>query len=420
MHLLTTGVVNPLTRWRFLAYGLMIFFLTSADATMSYMAPVIMQHRLGATTMGLVLSTSSAMGCLTDFTLARLFGRKRADFFIRLVLGLFWLFPAIMFCFSSIPMFVLAMVIWGVYYEAIVFSNYHAVHEFVAPSAHAWAWGVVTTIRSVGWVIGPLVAGMIVEQNQTLPLLLAVVLYSVAALVYLTQKLLFRPLKQAAVSNKKVATSHSFRQELKIWQTYGRIIWPLLGLMFLIVVVDATFFSIGPVYGEGLAATHPLGGLFITMYTVPSVVLGMLTGVLARPLGKKRTAFVAGVLAGVGLITMSQMGSVPLILVTTFLASCGLSLIFPELSAVFEDFVARSRQTGNDLVGLAAISSSAAYVLGPIAAGFLSDHIGSQSVFGVWGLAILFLSVMAFVVVPRKIKLPQQKLIRTLRVRRHR
>ena len=51
-----------------------------------------------------------------------------------------------------------------------------------------------------------------------------------------------------------------------------------------------------------------------------------------------------------------------------------------------------------------------AYIVGPIFSGFLATVVGNQGSFGVVGLILCVISLVALVSVPRKIKLPQTQL----------
>ncbi len=387
----------------------MIFCVVLADATMSYIVPVVMQHSLGATQMGLILAISSFVGTFMDFTFARLFTTKKSNFFMRIVLSLVLLFPLSFLFFRNIPSFVFAMVVWGVYFEAMVFSNYHAIHEAVEPVSHAWAWGSLATFKNIGWFLGPLIASFLEGVNDKYPFYFAIVFYVLGIILFLMRRVIIKHNHDYA-PEKHTLIQHNLVEELKIWRTYFKTIWPLLGLSLIFMLIDSTFFSIGPVFGENLKTILPAGGFFISMYTLPGLLFGVFAGFLAQPWGKKRTSFVSGILAGVGLILMSRVQSVWLILATTFFASAGLSVFYPEITAVFEDYVARSRGFGNDLIGLTACMGSIAYVVGPIINGFLADHIGTQSVFGLWGWMMLLLASLSLVIVKRKVRLPQKEI----------
>lgn len=405
-------------RSAFFTYVLMMFFFTLGDATMSYIAPVVMEHQLGATKMGMILAASSMVGTVMDFTFARLFGRKKSVFFKKILLSLVLLFPLSFLIYQTIPSFLFGMLIWGIYFEAFVFANYHTIHETIQPHEHIWAWGMLTTVRNIGWVIGPLMASYLDGVNSRYPLFFAIAGFSIAIFLFFFQKRVHRTIHASPAKIR--AERHGFFQELRIWKTYGRIFWPLLFLIFMVEIIDSTFFSIGPVFAENLHEIHPLGSLFIAMYTVPGLIFGALSGYVSRPFGKKRAAFGAGIVAGVGLMILSQVQSVELILGTTFFASMGIAIIYPEVAAVFEDYIARAKHSGNDIVGLSAIIASISYVVGPITNGYLSDRVGTQAVFGLWGSIIAIFSLIALLTVKRKLHLPQSKIAKLLVVKKKR
>jgi MFS family permease len=399
-----------------ITYILMIFFIAVGDATMSYMAPVVMQHMLGATQMGFILATSSAVGTIVDFTFAKMFGHKKSVFFKKILLSLILLFPLSFLIYRAIPSFLFGMIVWGVYFEAMVFANYHTIHENTHPKDHIWAWGMLTTIKNIGWVIGPLFASYLDFTNERYPFFMAIGSFLIAIFLFFFQKnkTIYKPLSKQERKTRR----RSFWQELKIWRIYLEVIWPLLFMLFMFELIDSTFFSIGPVFAENLHQTHPLGSLFITMYTVPSLLFGILAGFMAKPLGKKRAAFIAGLVTGGGLMLLSQVQTVELILATTFFSSMGVAILFPEIAAIFEDFVARSHHSGNDIVGLTAVIASISYVIGPIANGYLADHIGTQHVFGLWGAITFVFSLIALFVVKRKIHMPQSKVSQLIKMKR--
>ncbi len=396
----------------------MIFFFTLGDATMSFAAPVLMQHQLGATTMGLILASSSVIGTITDFTFARLFGEKKPRFFLRIMLSIALLFPISFLFFHSIPTFLFGMFVWGIYFEALVFSTYHTIHETVQPKDHIWAWGILSTMRNVAWVIGPLIATYLDNVDPRYPYFFAIFGFTTAIFLFIFHRSKKTKLPVKTVSARKKYKGHGFFQEFKIWMICAKAFWPLMFMQFMYEIIDSTFFSIGPTYAEQLQTQSHLGGLFLTMYTLPSLILGVLTGVFAQPFGKKRAAFISGIVAGIGLIAMSRVHSIELILVTTFFASMGMAVIYPEVAAVFEDFVSRGKRIGNDIIGLTAIMASISYVIGPVLNGYLYDHIGAQAVFGLWGTIILVFSIFALFIVKRKIHVPQTEVTHLLNAKR--
>ncbi len=358
--------------------------------------------------MGIVLASSSMAGILMDFCFAKFFPQKNSWFFLRVVFLFAFYFPLPFLLFHSVAAAVIGMIAWGIYFEAMVFANFHAIHESVSTSEHSWAWGTASIVRTFAWVIGPIVASTLYAYEQTLPLRAAIGAY-VAAL------LLFGLLGWIGLYKKRHTRvpvqqpSHSFATEFRIWQIYAKALWPLIGFTVLFFLIESAFFSIGPLFAEHLKTVHPLGGFFVSLYSVPGLFVGFLIAKLSRPYGKKKLAYAGAVLAGLGFILMGFAEGIWLILLLTLIASTGLCLWYPSISAVFEDYVARAKEFGTDLIGLTAMAGSFSYILGPILNGFLSDKIGHQKVFAFWGVIALGYALFLFVHVKRKVKLPQQQ-----------
>lgn len=395
----------------FLMYAVFLLFISTADAIMSYAAPVIMEETLGnATWMGVILASSSFAGMIMDFSFARLFPAKRFAFFLRIVLSLVILFPLSLLVYRAVPSFLFGMIVWGVYFEAWIFSNFHAIHEFVHPDHHAWAWGVLSTLRNVALVVGPFLAASFGGATMQQALYIALVFYGVGIILFLLSKRL-NPLRSESLMAKwGEGEHHGFWQEIRIWRTYIKAIWPVVVFSLLIYLIDSAFYTTGPMFSEQLKTQSPFGVLFVSLYSIPGLVVGMFTARLARPYGKKRAAFIAGIISGFLLLCMALTRSPILILLFDFLASIGLCIIFPEIDAVFEDFVARSGKLGNDVIGLTAIAGSIGYVVGPIVNGIVMDAYGPSAVFGSWGVILLATGAGLLIVTRRKIHLPQQEL----------
>lgn len=394
-------------RYFYLLFAVVLSFVGVADSIMGYVAPLFIEQIVGnATLMGIVLATSSGAGVVVDFLFAKLFPDKTSRFFLTVLFMLVFLFPLAFLLFQSVSGAIFAMVVWGIYFEAMVFSNYHAIHETVPTGEHGWAWGTSSVLRNLSWSIGPLLATLLYQINVRFPLYAAIGAYAIGLLTANIFILLKR--KHMRHSDKvKSEPRRGFIEELKIWKTYARVLWPLLFLTFLFYCVESAFFSVGPLLGESLKKIHPFGGLFVSMYSVPGIIVGFLVSPLSKPFGKKRLAFASGILSGLGLIAVALGQGVIPTLLFAFLASIGLCLIDPALAAVYEDFIARSGRTGNDIVGLTALVGSLAYIIGPIINGVVADQVGVQEAFGFWGMIMVGYSFLLFFIVARKIRLPQ-------------
>ncbi|HSW90093.1 MAG TPA: MFS transporter [Patescibacteria group bacterium] len=401
------------SRTPFLLYALMMLAVFTGDAIMSYLSPVLLSSWLGSTTkMGFVFATSSLAGMSMDFFFAKAFGNRGVRFFLRIVMLLGLPFPLSLLVSHQLPSILFAMVVWGIYFEAMVFANYHAVHSIVTKEHFAWAWGILALFRNLSLVIGPALAGFLLQsaERPNEPLFVAATLYGIGILFFIVLRMTSHLGKYHPLTPEE-AKPRSIKEELRLWLTLEKTLWPLLGLMLLFYFVDCAFFSVGPLFSEHLKMRSEVGVLFMSMYSVPGLFIGFFTAKLAKPFGKKRIAYVGGIIGGIGLVLIRTVTAVLPILAIVFIASIGLAILWPELTATFEDFIARTGRFRGDLIGLTAIFGSIPYVIGPIVNGFLNDRIGEQNVFAFWGALLVVYSGALFFIVKRKVRLPEQQLV---------
>lgn len=393
-----------------MAYAVIIFIWGLADAIMSYAAPVYLEELLQSPgKMGLLVSTSSLAGLIFDYFCTKFIKIKVFYVFLWLALAMMLFFPGtFLFLPPRIGFFVLAMFLWGIYYELIAFANYRYIHHTVGPRFHAQSWGILSAFKSIAYMLGPLIAGFLYDLYAKLPFAAAFNLVIACALA------LFIFLQAAPSESKKTLESFQAKSvpvsEIKIWELLLHRIWPLWLFVFALFLIDATFWTIGAVLSENLKQTTPLGGLLLTMYEIPTLFVGWLAGRVARPFGKKRTAFVMAILDGTILIFAGQIKSVPILLLLVFCSAFCVSFSIPEIMAVFEDYVARLKLFSQEMINIERSAENMAYTLGPAVAGILAGIVGYQPTFSLMGGFLILVSALAFLVVPRKIRLPQQEL----------
>ncbi len=96
----------------------MIFFFIIFDGTLMYLAPIAMDRSgIQGGTMGLIIGFSSIAGMAFDVILSRFLVRTtyRTMFFIMLLAAS--VYPFCLFGANSITMYLIAMAIWGLYYN---------------------------------------------------------------------------------------------------------------------------------------------------------------------------------------------------------------------------------------------------------------------------------------------------------------
>ena len=393
-----------------LSFSAMIFFVTIADAIMSYVAPIAIEEHVSSTLMmGIVFSFSSMIGLVSDFVLAKLFRSQNHHFFLKMFFLSAVIFPMIfLFPNQNIVTLLLAMAVWGIYYEFNTFSKFQFVKDKMQISDHAISWGVLSTFSAIAYSFGPILASFMLAQSETSPFYLVLILLSIGFLIYYPQLYKNRH-KQVAITEP--SNNISTQGEFRVWGALLKKIWPIYLFYTMIVIIDACFWSIGALLSEQLKAQHPWGGFLLTIHMIPPLFISFLVPLVAKPLGKKRAAFISALIAGVFLTIAGITSNIPLFLLLIFSSSVASSISFPEIYAVFEDYIARLGPHKVDMIGLQGSASSLAYIIGPIFAGATATLIGNQMTFSVMGGLLILVSLIMLIIVPKKIKMPQQELM---------
>jgi len=388
----------------------MIFFVSIADAIMSYVVPIAIEEHVSSTfMMGLVFSFSSVVGFASDFILAKIFRYKHHHFFLKMFFLTAVIFPlTFLLPHKNVITLLLAMGIWGIYYEFGGFSKFQFVKEKMMVADHAISWGVLSTFSSLAYAFGPILASFMLNQSENSPFYLVLVLLCVGFLIYYPQ--LYKN-RHKHLSLPQEETKMSTSGEIKIWLTLLKKVWPIYLFFTIIVIIDSCFWSVGTLLSEQLKAQHPWGGFLLTIHMLPPLFIGFLIPLAAKPVGKKRAAFISALISGVFLTIAGFTTNIPLFLGFILISSIASSISFPEIYAVFEDYIARLGDHKVDMIGLQGSASSLAYVIGPIVSGALATFFGNQFTFSIMGGLLVITSIIMLLIVPKKIKMPQQELL---------
>lgn len=390
------------------AYSLVIFLVSLGDAIMSYMAPVfISDHLSKPSLMGIVMASSSLAAIIFDTVFGEKFRGQNYKFYLWWTFIFAAAFPlAFLILPPIIPFLVLSMIIWGIYYELIQFSNYHFIYSFMSPHEHASSWGTLSIFKSISYLLGPILAEYLIDKSVKIPFIgtlgiVAASLFAFMIFIYVFGK------------KGKSEPIPSMRHTVHGYQTLFILmskIWPIWLFVFALVFVDATFWSIGTVLSEKLRTTHPLGGFLLVLYMLPSLFVSFLTNKASQPFGKKRLSFIVGILSGILLGIGGFVYNINIFLLSVLLSSVFTALATPAIQAVFEDYIVRLGPHGNDMIALDRSAVNLAYILGPALSVFLGSIIGDQKTFGLTGILLAVTSTIALIIVPRKIRLPQKEL----------
>lgn len=390
-----------------MALTTILFFALLADAILSDWVPVYMQNVLdGPFAMGIVMSFSSVVGFGADLLFPQLLKGTTVRKLMSMAVISGIIFSAVLLWSTWWPVIILlllAMAIWGVYYEFMGFANQQFVAETAPPHQRTQVWAVMGVFKNLAYFLGPILGSYLASQGDR------GVVFTAGAISLLAYGLILL----LRVKNKPVVveiTEINLVKEVSHWRALLPHVWPMLLITFVLGLVDATFWTTGTVFTEILAKENWWGGLFLPMYMLPPLFVGVAVMKWGIYQGKKKWAERFMLLGGIFLALLFFKDSVFYELAMVFLSSVMLSVTYPLVDAVYSDIVARMGRERKHVIGLSSSMVSLAYIVGPVLAGWIASQVGERMTFVTMGIAMAVVSTFLLFTTPKKLLLPQQEI----------
>ena len=268
--------------------SLMCFFWSIFDGILTYILPLkIVAEGFDRTEMGIIIGTSSIVGAAFDVFLSKFLKQPS---FRRIYLSMFilsFVFAILLQGANTVWLYVLAMAVWGMYWDLYNFANVDFVSKVTREEDHASSFGVMGVFKSLGSLLAPLLAGLIVGETMTIaPFIMAGSMLTIAFMFYILLVSNTHSRNETVLRTKPI----SWIRELFLWRKIGKQLLPILILTLLIFVSDSFFWTIGPLLAEETLGLGELGGLFLVVYLLPPLLLGWFVGGVTKKFGKKKTA----------------------------------------------------------------------------------------------------------------------------------
>jgi MFS family permease len=399
--------------WGKLAMMLAItFFLYLGDAIVSDWVPTYMQTTLGGSLMmGIMMSFSSLLGFLADLVFPQIFRRVTERRMVMLAISSVLMTAGILLWTTHFPMvalFLIAMGIWGLYYEFLYFGMSQFVARIAPVTQRSGVWSVIGVIKSVAYFIGPLIGSwLFVWQGNLVIIFVYAALAFVSYTVWLMVK--FKKSENKPEDDKEVE-GFSLRDEIEHWRVLFRHVWPILLVSYLLGLVDATFWTTGVVFSDVLVKKSWEGGLFVSAYIMPAIFIGFVVARLGIYKGKKKLAEIFLLLSGLFMAGLGLVSVTMELVILALLIGIVSSFAWPMVNAVYSDILARMGREQKHMTGMASSMVNLSYITGPVIAGFAANRIGEQKTMMWMGVFVSLVAVILLIVTPRKLKLPQTEM----------
>jgi MFS family permease len=394
---------------RVLSLSVILFFIFLGDAILSYWVPNFLQESLNGSSlvMGLVFSFSSIVGLVTDLvfpSLLKSFTVKR----LVLCAGLLGVaFLGMLMVGTKLPniwVFLIAMSIWGIFYEFLGFGSQQFIADSVPLKLRASGWAILGTFKNLAFFFGPIIAGwLLLSGKYVLAGVTGFFMISGITILTLVSKKHERPI------SIQISEVNLWR-ELDHWRVLFVHVWPIIILSIFIGLIDATFWTTGAVWMKTLSEESVWGNFLLPVYQMPALFMGFVVAKWGIYKGKKKMAMKFLALSSIFLILLVFNLPIPIYILCIFMSSLMLGVAYPLIDATYSDIVARMGRERKHLVGLSNSTSTIAYIIGPVVAGYSSGIVGSKATFAMVGAATLVVSVILFFVTPKKLKLPESEI----------
>jgi MFS family permease len=386
--------------------ALTLLFWNMFDGMMTYITPLVIEAGgFSKTMVGVIYGFSSVVGACFDFLICKLFKNTH---FRRMFLLLFIVcaaYPLMMWSAKTFWFFLFVMAVWGLYFDLYNFGLLDFVGRYVPEDKRASVFGLIQMIRALASILVPLIIGFIAfEALDWRVYSMSWIFLGISLLFFVSLFGLLRTTKPY-VDGSECGVRRGLLTELMMWRRIGRALVPVLCLTLFLFTVEGFFWTLGPLYAKeiGLAS---FGGLFLSAYSLPTLLLCWFISSLTRRAGKKRTAFFSLLIGSLLLSTFVWWHGPVEIIILVFVSSCFLSVAMPAVSGVYADYIARTPAVESEIQGIEDMAFNVGYIIGPLMSGLLADIYDIPTAFSLLGLAGATLAVILLKVTPRKITIP--------------
>lgn len=399
----------------FLVFLISFFLIRTADNILTYVFPIVVESSVGSNTiMGLIMALSSVAGLVCDFVFPSLISRKnwKQIMFLAVAVALFFpLFTYLGEIFLYIGFFIIATIVWGVYFELLIFSEQNYILSGGKGRNFSKDWSLIILLISFIEIIGPILATWLLVYKKSGYLIFTTALLLFASIILTASSQKLKPEKLKVESKNREVLE--LLREFKMWGVLYKKVWYVLAVSLTIHSVFAAYVVFGGLFGLSLMG-EKIGWVVMFLFAFPGLITYFL---LTKIVVKRRKKFITHVL----LIT----GGLMLMLLTFFndsIVSTGMVILFSTLlfsvaepinNAVFSDLAERLGDEKNHLFGMVNATGSIAFVVVPIVFGITSDRWGYYNSFASMGFVAFIVGIILLFTTPRKIRLPQKKIVET-------
>ena len=404
-------------------FSLPIALILMSDNILSFIVPIEIGKVVHSNLLtGSILGFSSLVGLFSDYLFPSFLKNLswKVQFIVAVIMALFFpIISALGIIYSSIWLFLMVSILWGVYYELLIFSEEDFIVEEEEKREYSKDWSVLMSMNVFTNILGPIFASILIilpVWNFTTILVALVVIGLIYSLTVFGFEII-HPENKDDESIKKITRRHRLTAELfrefKLWKEFLKDMLPILLLVFFLNWIDMTFFVWGGLFGVQLVGTNGLEWIIIVLYNIPTILIMFL--LLKKPVERKKKLYatIALLLAGIcfGLVGLfKNLGLLVLIPLTT--GAFAIAFSWPLVRAAISDITKRAGIYKTNMMGVYNAVGSFACFISPIIMGYIADGLGYYTMLSIMGIMAITIAIVLLVIMPRKIRVKHQELDR--------
>lgn len=239
------------------------------------------------------------------------------------------------------------------------------------------SFGLYSSFRTFGTVVGPVAAGFVVAAGGYVPGfgLASAAFVAAGVLTYLLVSPDFGP-ESRSLTSREVARS------VRVSIGNASFVRPSLVIVVLYTVVFLRFVGLHayvrflPLYLDAVGFSTGLVGVLFSIRTLSAAVCFPLGGMASDKFGRLAVLSSGVLLSGVAPLVLFLAPSLPFVVLGLLVAGVGRALFIPTLPALISDLSAETAR-GSQIGGVNAVSSLAVGVA-PLVAGSIGDQFGIE------------------------------------------
>lgn len=386
---------------KFAIFLIPVFLITLADTVISFTFPLIVESEVNSNTvMGLIISMAALSGIVMDIIIPKIFPGKAWKNLILTGLALSMFFGVFVYASEhsmTIPFLILASIIWGGYWEFIVFSEQDFIITEESKKNFVRDWGIIDSSIFLAIIIGPIFAATLLKSEGVDNFLLVVLLLQVIA--FTVTLIAFRKSRGVDIRlHSKVSIVNELKKIAKLFPKVSEI----FSVAFSINFINSAFWTVGALLSFEIASESDLPNWSIMfVYGVCLLFSSLVTSTTGLKKHRENFAIVSLLLAT---LIFSTFAFVDNNFVLLGLFALGVLFIAP---AHIHNEAALSRvEEGNKkdelaLAGIYRMSFSFAYIFSPVLTGFLSDQVGYKDALSY--ISFIFFALMVLLLVKKSL-----------------